>query len=310
MFGGGKKKPQKTRFERTIESLEGKISLLGAEIEKAFGYEVIKKSREQLDAYQAKVAAIREEIEKMEKMQERGNLIDVLRFQSLGGYERLEELRVNLAELQSEFQGAIETLNETLTGTTSDSITDSIVQGFQEGKRSIEDFAQTFEEMMRESMYAIFKNNFLNARIEEFYQQLAEAAGTPDDAQRLNSFEILQLQGQFNDIIRDAQAEFELLNQLLESAGLQTLDAPLGQDKKEGLSGGIQSITEDTANILEAYINAMRLDLRQSLNSSLQALQYLSQIADNTYSSSETLKSIDGRFRTIENAIHNFNAQG
>lgn len=313
MFGGGKK-DSKTRYERQIESLEGAIGRLGAKIDSAFGTEKIKYSTEQLEEYKKQIDAINDKIAELDALREKWETnrtsFDYLKFVGAGGYERLEDLKDDLAEVEAEYRNAINSLGEVLTGTTAQSITDSIIQGFRDGKRSVEDFASTFEDIMRDTMYNIFRNNFLAGRLQEFYEDLAEAADlNANGDQRLNAFEIMQLQGQFEDIIKDAQAEFELLNSLLETAGIGGFDT-IDQRDKPGMSGAIQSITEDTANILEGYLNAVRIDVRAGLNIAIQSSQYLSQISANTYSSSESLKSIDNRIATIEGAIHQLEAQG
>lgn len=82
---------------------------------------------------------------------------------------------------------------------------------------------------------------------------------------------------------------------------------------RDGLAGSISNITEDTANILESYMNAMRLDLRQSLTVNTQSMLYLAEITVNTsylLSIDSNMKSVDGRFANIESAILEFQSRG
>ena len=86
-------------------------------------------------------------------------------------------------------------------------------------------------------------------------------------------------------------------------------------ENRSGMSGAIKSITEDTANVMNGYLNAMRIDTRQSVLIAEQSSIYLSEIALNTRynrhleTMDRTLTSLDNRMGTIENGILDFQSR-
>ena len=90
------------------------------------------------------------------------------------------------------------------------------------------------------------------------------------------------------------------------STGMGSLsDQPVN---REGMSGAIKNITEETANILEGYMNAIRLDTRQGVLIAEQSAIHLSEIATNTRYN-RYLESIDNRMSTIEGGILEFQSR-
>ena len=103
------------------------------------------------------------------------------------------------------------------------------------------------------------------------------------------------------------------LAQLLQDNGLMG-----AAEETSGLSGGIKSITEDTANLLASYLNAIRADVSYSraiwerMDSSLQQIavalagfsapslmEYQAQIASNTYNTMLSTQSILSRLESV-----------
>jgi hypothetical protein len=310
----------RSEYERTIKGLESSISVLGNQIERAFGTEAIKLSEAQLTKYRESIEAVTVEYDKMVdinnrlyEMSKTGNWdIDLIEeWEKLGGVDRLLELEEKLNSLQSEYTSALNQYGQDLTGITSDSITDSIIEGFRNGKTAVEDFADSFEDMMKKAMLQAFQVKYLEGAVNEFYDSFALAGKD----QVYTQTEIESLRDLYSDMIEGAGADIDAINEILDKAGLGSLGGVLG-DQRQGLSGSIKGITEDQAGILEGYMNAMRLDLRSVLNLHTQnasiAIQgniYLSEIAVNTRYN-RFLESIDGRMATIERGVQEYQAQG
>jgi uncharacterized protein YoxC len=82
---------------------------------------------------------------------------------------------------------------------------------------------------------------------------------------------------------------------------------------ESSLSSGIKSITEDTANLLASYLNAIRADVSmgkvhwQNMDASLAAIsksipniaEYLAQVAANTYDTAVNTQSIMEDLRSV-----------
>ena len=159
---------------------------------------------------------------------------------------------------------------------------------------------------MQEALLNNFKINFLANQVEDFYKEFAEAGSDGS----YSSADIERLRNFYNTLITGAQTDLDAINDILENTGIGSLGA---DTSKQGLSGAIASVTEDTANVLAGYLNAMRLDQRQILVVNQQAVIYLSEISFNTsflINIDRNMQSIDGRFASIESAILQFQAGG
>lgn len=292
-------------FQKQMDSLSRSIDLLSSSLERLYGAEALAARNEILDSYREQRTLLEEQREAYEELlnQTSGGFIDsALRELT---QENLATIEEELEEIESGIYQMTEDLRNSITGTTEDSIADSIINGFREGKRGIEDFAQTFEDMMQTALLQTFENNFLRDKLQDFYTNFADLG---EEGEGFSPEDIEQLRTGFNDIITGAQGEIDALNQVLEGAGFD----PLGgtANRPQGMSGAIQNITEDTANILEGYMNAIRLDVRQGIVIAEQSSLYLSQISVNTRSMDNTLKSLDNRMATIENGILDFQSRG
>src|SRR5690606_11992397 len=78
--------------------------------------------------------------------------------------QQAEDARRKVVELRNE-------INELYTGATSSSLADSIIEGFREGRRSAADFADDFEELMRNAMFEALKLKYLEKASNDFFEQ-------------------------------------------------------------------------------------------------------------------------------------------
>lgn len=154
---------------------------------------------------------------------------------------------------------------EQLTGTTSDSIIDSILDGFEQGKRGIEDFADTFEQMMKKAMLQALKMKYLEGPLEQWYETFAaysEDGLTPE--------EIEALRKAYNEIITNATEQ---------AKNIEDITGTVTEDK---LSGSIKGVSEETAGLLAGQMNAIRINQAHALSLMDDQLVHLSEIASNT----------------------------
>ncbi|RXG31807.1 phage tail tape measure protein [Leeuwenhoekiella marinoflava] len=294
------------KFEAAIKSLNSAIDDLDYVISKSVGRDQITsrldqlKNLEQLQEDIKRAERAEKEAEKQVKLlgltvgkKGKGSGTDAAKLEEFA--EQAKQLKREAQELQAE-------LNEIYTGTSSQSITDSIIEGFRNGKRAASDFADDFGVMMQEALLNNFKINFLANQVEDFYKEFAEAGSDGS----YSSADIERLRNFYNTLITGAQTDLDAINDILENTGIGSLGA---DTSKQGLSGAIASVTEDTANILAGTLNAVRLDQRQMLTVNQQANIYLAEISVNTRYN-RYLESIDGRFASIESAILQFQAGG
>ena len=178
----------------------------------------------------------------------------------------IESVNAEIANLQQQYQ-------QILTGTTAESIADAIAEGFSEGLTSAEVFADTFNDMMKKAIIDAFKRTIITKYIEDWYDQFAlltEGGLTPE--------EIEALTGTYQEMIEAAEAQWEALAKILEEAGIELLE----ETKKEGLTGAIAGITEETAGLLAGQFQAIRINTVGILNNMESIIIINARIADNT----------------------------
>ncbi len=157
-----------------------------------------------------------------------------------------------------------------LISTTAGSIADSIIDGLMDGKRGIEDFAGTFEDLMKQAILNAFKYQVITKQLEPWLKYLDEFAG---DAEGLVAWEIEWLKGWANQIITRTGESWALTEEIL---------GPLlgVTEETKGMAGAIKrGITEETAGIIEGQFNAVRIDVKAQLEAMYAAVDYLFEIA-------------------------------
>lgn len=168
--------------------------------------------------------------------------------------EDVREYLENIIASNEALEEMRDTLNETMTGVSLDAFYDNYISMLTDLDKSNQDFAQSFEEYMKNAIIANLLGGKYRAEIENIYKQWADYSDTnkdgvydltPDEADALKN----AYNGLTNQMIEDR-------DNLAELFGWDDLKS--GAD---GLSKGVQSVTEDTANLLASYLNAVRGDV-------------------------------------------------
>lgn len=217
------------------------------------------------------------DIELIERLiDENKQAIEELYGELLRGYfdgNNAEELRLLIEQLESnteQYEELRNRYNEYITGTTADSIIDSIARGFEEGKTSAEDFADTFEKLMKNAMLQALKMQALEIPLKQFYEQFANFS---EDG--LTSTEIDELREAYNSIIGNAKEQWDQLQEILDLSDALP-------DDTNSLSGAIKGVTEETAGLIAGQMNAIRINQAHALALMDEQLANLSEIASNT----------------------------
>ena len=150
-------------------------------------------------------------------------------------------------EMYTQLDNYLKGAFDALTGTTQDAIVESIVNGFKEGKKSIEDFATDFEELMRNAVIQGFKVNMLTPLLDDFYEQFALAMGDG-----LNDANIADLTEMWNRIVTDGESAFSQLAILFKEIFNVDL-APITDDTEEQLISKYQTFAEKRKEIQDKY---------------------------------------------------------
>ena len=158
----------------------------------------------------------------------------------------------------------------------------SLDAGFGEGLDSAEVFADTFKDMMQRAIIDAFKKTLITQYLKDWYDQFnifSEGGFTIE--------EIETLAGVYQNIVGVASARWEAMQAILDAAGIGLEDM-----KKEGLTGAIAGITEETAGLLAGQFQAIRINTVSILNNMENIIIINARIADNT-EYNKYLESID-----------------
>ena len=182
-------------------------------------------------------------------------------------------------------------LNEKLTGYSWDSFKGSYVDMLKNLDSTNKDFANNLEDMLTNAILNSLVNDVYKSRIKKLYKMISDAAGvdseggstmTKDEIDAIRAYN----EQLANDMIRDRDA--------LISAGVikNTGDGSSSQT----LSAGIKGVSEQTADLLAGYVNAIRADV--SVNRAMIA-QYFPMYYNALTSGNESLRGIENHTAAI-----------
>lgn len=186
----------------------------------------------------------------------------------------LEELIANYDDLVDKQKELKQQLQGIFTATTAGSIADGIIEGFKQGKRTMEDFADNFQDLMRDAILNSLKYQTLEAPLHNFYDQFAQLSASDG---LLTSDEINQLSGIYGDIIKKTDEQVENLKKI---TGIDLFGTG---DESNSLKGAIKGMTEQQAELLAGQFGAVRMTALDHLNVARTSLDTLNKIETNTY---------------------------
>jgi uncharacterized protein YoxC len=207
-------------------------------------------------------------------------------------FEELQKIKKEGVDIDALLAQNAEDAKQIFTGTTVDSLVDSIAQGFAEGNRSAADFADNFQDLMRNAMIQSLKFQFLEAPLKDFLDQFAAATQSDNT---LTSAEIDQLQTLYNSIITNAQSQFDQLQQV---SGLNF--GGQGGGSVNSLQGAIKGMTEQQAELLAGQFGGLRITALEHLQVGNRQLESINAIQINTAMTIIRLESIIRKFDAYE----------
>lgn len=189
-------------------------------------------------------------------------------------FQTLQRLKQEGADIDAMLEENKRKAQEMFTGTTADSLIDSILNGFREGKRSAADFADFFQEQMKNAVLQALKFQALEEPLKAFYEEFA--ANSASDGV-LTAGEIEELKKKFTDIIGNAATKFEDLKKITDLDFSATAGG--GATSPNSLSGAIRGITEQQADLLAGQFGGLRLTAIDQLKMATQSLGVLQEIS-------------------------------
>lgn len=215
-------------------------------------------------------------------------------------FELLQRIKQEGADIDTLLAENAQAAKEIFTGTTTDNIVDAIASGFADGKRTISDFADSFEDMMRQAVINSLKYKYLEAPLQEFYDELSSAV---QSGGQLTQGEIQQLSSLYNSIITNAQSQFDQLQQI---SGLNITTA---NSSSNSLTGAIKGITEQQAELLAGQFGGLRITALEQLSVAKRQLDSLNQIQINTSLTVARLAAVLDTYRSWETGAKKVHVQ-
>lgn len=281
------------KFEKEIDRLATVLNRLARDINDAIGIDKIDLRldalKEESALLQANKDALQAEIKARKEIKILGTTIAKKGSGSGTDEAKIKEFDDAIDELGHKLKNLQVEIYEILTTTTHDSITDSIAEGFKNGKSSIEDFAGTFEDLMRKAIFESFKLSYLEDLTSGFFTEFGELA---ESDQTLTPEEIATLRTTFNNLIETSKREMEAFDQILSDAGISGgLFGENSTPQNNGLSGAIRrELTEETGSELAGLMRRIADDVRGGLNNGKAAVENLILIQSNTFNTVTELK--------------------
>ena len=272
----------------------------------------------------AKYTSLKDAVPELFNEDDSINMDALEEFMNSDMYSKLSEQdKAYLEEMMNNwklYQDAVAAVNDYLTGIFGDlgnTMMDALVDAFESGTDAAQAFTDSVSGMLEELATNMIYSLTLGDLFEQAQEKASEIIGNEAISPDERFEEMAELMGWITDSAISAQAEankyLEAWRDIAAEQGL-SIFSPDAESSKNGLSSAIQGVTEDTANLLGSYLNAIRQDVSvqrnvlENIGSSLlptmsvtaQAqLQQLNAIAANTLANANAAKRIDEALSSV-----------
>ena len=227
-----------------------------------------------------------------------------LRDEASGFYSELhEDTRMyidQIIESEEAWREVQEARKEALTKMDFDSFYDSFVSTLKDLDATNEEFAQNFEDYLKNAIFSALVANQYKSRIEYLYNQWADLA----EEDGLDSTEADLLRQEYNKIVEEMLAKRE---ELMDDFGWESEQSK--SESQSGRAGAVTTITEETAGRLEGIGNA-QLDRIIAMDEKMETIgDSLASMASNIAIMTENSNYLK-RLEDIADNIQNMNSTG
>lgn len=240
------------RSQIEVKKLQNAYENLSRFVSRQLGAITTKQAQQQIDNLKAQ----QEELKKQQKSEEKKKKKDKA---------AIEDYKATISELGDQIAYFYEDLFNELYNfdfkSIADQISSALVDAFKSGEDAALAFDNTVADIINKLATDMISLQVIQPAMEKLRDYLFGSNGvfmdgelSVTDAQGLVA-QLAALRGS----IGDAKTIWDALNEAANQAGIDLGD--MTNSTKDTLSKGIQSVTEDTANLLASYLNAMRADL-------------------------------------------------
>lgn len=207
--------------------------------------------------------------------------------------EKIKDIDTQIDEMKASM---VETLAGTDVKSAIDDFADALVQAYEQGEDAAEALGDKTKEVLKNAVVEALKRRFLAKGINDAVEYLASAMedSTLTEDER----------SQFTNMVNFAGEQF--------NTALQNVGDLVGKTdtEKDALTGAVQSLSEDTGNLVAGRMNAVIINQGEMNNQMRQSLIYQAEIAQNTGSTASELKEIKATLREIKNSGNSLLSQG
>jgi hypothetical protein len=166
-----------------------------------------------------------------------------------GQYEWAHDFLNEYANQAGKLEEISEELKEKLTLLTLDGLHDSFLNELMDMDKSAKDFANDFKKYLMKAILNAQIADLLRTQLQEWRDAMAKYM--EEDGDTLSPTHIAELQKMWDDIVEQGLKIRDTTAKLTGYTG----------DSSSGLSSNIKNVTEQTADILASYVNAIRADV-------------------------------------------------
>ena len=212
----------------------------------------------------------------------------------------------NMIDLAEQAEAAYEELNSYMTdifGELGSSMTDALVSAFANGTDAAEDFYDSVSDMLEALAKQMIYSVTLAPLIEETQKKMMDVMQNDaiSDEQKFGAWTGI-LDGLLDDALKQQGVANDLFKKYQDMAAEKGFDIfKPDEDSKSGLSAGIQGVTENTADLLASYLNAIRADV------AMQTGTYWTRLLDDSLPQMNVIaqSQLDTQRQIAENTLRN-----
>lgn len=243
IFNAGNKKITREveKSERRVKQLENAYKNLERAVDKSMGKAEIAAQKAAIANQKAQLAEVQRQLQ-LEKSRKKKNR----------DQDKIIELEGQVTDLQNAIDDATTNIVNTLLGTdvksAAESFADSWISAWKEGADTMENLEESFNDMIQNLIVKSLASEMISRKIKSIFDAVERYA--EDGVVSTDEIKNL-MQGVVPDMAKDIN---EILKGLMGSLGIEfgsgVKDAALSSLQK-----GIQSVSEETAGAIEAYLN-------------------------------------------------------
>lgn len=246
---------QKSALE--VKKLENAYKNLQYTVEK----QLTKITRDQSTAMMKNLENQRAELQKQQQLEDKKKKTDKEKL--LDYQQQIEELNHEIADFYEELASDRYDVN---IDNWADKISDAITNAFASGEDAAKAFNDTVADIMQDVVSNIVKIGVVKPAMDKLQEYLFGTNGiattNSDEGIEISANEAMGLVAQLSglkDTIGQAQDIWNVINDAARQAGVDMARASTSSDNS--LSKGVQGMSENTADLLASYLNAIRADV-------------------------------------------------